>query len=621
MRFLKYLSPFVLVVMMPLLTLAQTTFSVKVPTIVGVGEPFRVEFIANGVIESFEAPSFEGFNIIAGPSTSRGTDIKYVNGELSKTITHTYTFVVVAEKKGNSKIGAASATIDGSVYNTRSTPIEVAVDRSNGGSSQSSSSSSGQSGQSGQSRQTRQPSSQIQKDDIILRAEPSRSTVYKGEPVLVALKLYTRAQVSNLTSFRPATFNGFWQQEVPMVPKEMVRATLNGKIYETTTLKEFLLFPQKSGKLKIESMDISLIAVVINENAGGGGGSLFDSFFGGMSSYINVEKEAKSAPVTINVKELPSGAPASFNGAVGEFTMSAKLNENKMSANASGSINLTVSGSGNLPLISTPDIELPGAFELYPSKTKDNYKVVGSNVKGSKRFDYPFIARSEGEFTLPPVKFTYFSTSKKQYVTLSSADFNLDVLKDITGGDVGANVINGVSKKELKILGKDIHFIKIGDSDLSPKGDFIIGSLGYLLALFITVILFVISLFYLNKRIKELRDTVRVKSKKANKVARTRLKAAKRYMGDNMDNEFYSEMLRALSGYISDKLNIEVAKLSKEYIKEQLELKNVVSADIDQLLNTISNCEFAQYAPSASVKMGDIYNQTLNLIGRLESKL
>ncbi len=630
MKFLKYLLPVFLVVLLPLYALSETTFNVKVPAIVAMGEPFRVEFSANGRMENFQAPDFAGFDVIAGPSKSSGTDIRYINGKLSKTTKVTFTYVLVAQKEGNTQIGSATAIIDGSGCVTRVTAIEVMStngdESSNNASSSNSSRSSGSSGSQSQSGNDRRQSNPIPKTnkvkngDILLRTEVSHSSVYKGEAIRVTLKLYTRAQVSSITSFKPAGFNGFWNQEVPMVQPEFRRETYKGTIYDAAVIKEFLLFPQKSGKLKIDPMEMGVNVVELRENAGGGH-SLFDSFFSGTASYVNIEKNLKSAAVSINVKELPAGAPASFNGAVGEFTMNAKFSEDIIAANASGMVNLVIAGNGNLPIISAPTLKLPGAFELYATKTKDNFKVVAGNVSGSKIFDYPFIARSEGDFSLEPVKFTFFSASKKKYITLKSEPLNIAVSKDVSSGDAGTTIISGINKEQLQVIGKDIRFIKIGASDLFAKGDFFMGSLTYLITIFVTILLFIATLFYLNKRIKELRDTVKVKNKKANKIALARLKLAKRHMVDKRESEFYREMLRALSGYISDKLNIQVAKLSKEHIKEQLQLKNIESGDIEQLLSTFSNCEFAQYAPSSSVKMDDVYNQTLGLISRFESKL
>ncbi|MFI3321147.1 MAG: BatD family protein [Rikenellaceae bacterium] len=607
----KYLFS-LLLLLMPLMMWAQDQFTVSAPTIVALGQPFRVEFVATEEIEDFSAPSFDGFNVIAGPTVSTSTNIEYINGVLNRSNRYTYTYVLVPEVEGNAKIGAATGVIDGKSQSTKTLDIEVTKER--GSSQQSSSQNRSGSGSN--------ESGTILPDDILLRAVANRKSVYVGEPLLVELKVYSRVQIAGINNARLAAFNGFWNQEVAMGEPKMERETYNGKVYDTWVIKNFLLFPQKSGELQIEQMSLDAIAsVVVDNGAQSSQGSLFDSFFGMRQQVMNVTKQIKTTPIKIDVKPLPTGAPESFTGAVGEFKISSKINSEKISANGSNAIVLNIEGSGNFPLIANPKLDLPGSFEVYPSKTKDNYKTTISNINGSKSIEYPFIARAEGEFTLPAIEFTYFSPKSSKYITLSSDTFPLKVLADMTGSTTNSGIVSSVSKEDLRILGEDIHFIKVGDHKLRPSGDYFVGSVGYIIILLLICAIFAATIIYLNKRIKELRDTVKQKNKKANKVALSRLKNANKHMKDNMQNEFYSEMLRALSGYVSDKLNIEVARLSKETIREAMEQKSVVTEDIEQLLSTISDCEFAQYSPSTDVKMSDVYERTLLLIGRLESKL
>lgn len=615
-----FLVSLLLLLFMPLIAAAQSPFSVKAPNIVAVGEPFRVEFTSTEEIKDFIAPSFEGFNVIAGPTVSTSSNIEYINGTLNRSQQFTYTYVLVAESEGNSQIGAATATIGGKDLSTNVLPIEVAKERGSGaaaGANQGSQRSQGSQGTTSRSSQ-----SNIASDDILLRTVVSRRSVYVGEPILVQLKLYSRASVSGINGAKLAAFNGFWNQELPVAGTiDMNRETYNDKIYDVGVIKEFLVFPQKSGELEIEQMSLDIVVAVVVESPRGN--SMFDNFFGMSQQVTNVSKTVKTTPIKIEAKALPSGAPASFNGAVGSYTISGNINQDKMSANGSNAISLTVSGKGNFPLVGTPIIDLPGSFELYPTKTTDNYNTNTTNIQGSKTFEFPFIARAEGEYDLNPIEFTFFDPSKGSYTTLSTVRFKLEVLKDVTGSSAnsGGIISGGASKEDLKILGKDIRFIKLGDHELRDKNNFFIASWIYLVLLLLITTIFAGSIVYMNKRIKELRDTVKQKNKKANKVALSRLKRARKFKDDKMDSEFYSEMLRALSGYVGDKLNIEVARLSKDTIREEMLSKDVSTEDIDQLLSTISDCEFAQYAPMTDVNMSDVYNNTLQLIGRLESKL
>ncbi len=604
----------------PLLTFAQATFEVNAPTIVALGEPFRVEFTANDEVKDFQAPAFDGFNVIAGPSTSQSKNVSYINGKLTQFAQYTYTYVVVAESAGNTSIGAATANVGGKSMSTKVLPLEVVKEKSGSGGAANSGSNSGAGASNGRS-QSSQSSSTIASDDLILRVVPSRTNVYVGEPILVELKLYSRARVVGLNSANLAAFNGFWNQELQTEEKPMERETYKDKVYDTMVLKEFLLFPQKSGTLQIEQMSINaVVAVMVNMPSTG---SIFDSFFGGGQQVNNINKKLTSSAVNINVMALPVGAPASFDGAVGQFSITGKINEEKISANSSNALVLTVSGKGNFPLMATPKVNLPTSFELYPSKSSDNYRTTSQNISGSRIFDYPFIARAEGNFDIDGVEFSYFDPAAKQYKTIKTSDFNLSVLKDVTGRSAssGGGIINSVTKEDLRILGEDIRFIKVGDPNLRKRDDFIVWSWRYILSLFVMCALFVAAIVYMKKRIKELRDTVKLRNKKANKVALNRLKSARKFKNDNMENEFYSEMLRALTGYVGDKLNIEVSRLSKDNMSSSLQERGVAQEDIDLLLTTISNCEFAQYAPMSTVKMSDVYECTLQLIGRLESKL
>ncbi|MFI3315492.1 MAG: BatD family protein [Rikenellaceae bacterium] len=601
---------------LPFVSFAQSaTFVTKAPTLVAMGEPFKVEFVANAKIADFSAPSFDGFNVIAGPTTSSSSNVSYVNGNITKFEEYSYTYVLVGKQEGNTSIKSAKAKVDGKEMSTKELPIEVVKESRSGGSSNS----GGQASTQGHSTKS-VATNTIADDDVLLRVVPSKTSVYLGEPISLQLKLYSRARISSLKGAKLATFDGFWNQELGVSDEPMQRDTYNNKVYDTWVIKEFLLFPQKAGKLNIEKMSVDVV-VSVSLNTGSSG-SLFDSFFGGGTQVANFTQTISSEPIPINVKSLPSGAPSSFNGAVGDFTISGAMNESKISANASNALVLTIKGKGNFPLLSTPKVELPASFELYPSKSKDLYTTTSSTISGSKIFDYPFVARAEGDYHLAGVEFSYFSPTQQQYITLTTDDFNVDVLKDVTNrSSNGSSIISSVTKDDLKILGKDIHFIKVGDSKLKPIDRFIIGSWYYFLIIVLLIGVFVAVIIYMKKHIKEMRDTAKQRNKKANKVAISRLKKAKKFKSDNMQNEFYSEMLRALTGYIGDKLNIEVSRLSKETINGELSKRNIPSSDIEQLMKTISDCEFAQYSPISNVTMSDVYDNTLDLIGRLESKL
>ena len=588
----------------------EVTFTADVPRVVVVGEVFRVEFTLNKQPSDFKAPDFAGFDIVAGPTMAQGQNIVISGGQTVRQESFSYTYVLRASGEGNQTIGAASAVVDGKTYITKAVPVEVVRERSSGGNR-------GEAGAEGE----REDASTLAKDDILLRMIANKTSVYKGEALLVQIKMYTRAGIAGVENVKEPAFNGFWKQEIRSdQPVQWERETFNGKVYETGIIRQFLLFPQKSGVLEIEQMDMTVVAQVqLRQTLTGN--MLFDNMFGG-PQLRNVRRKLQTVPLKINVRELPAGAPAAFNGAVGEFAFSGSLRDSQINANSSTSITVQISGRGNLPLIDAPNPGLPDSFELYTTKNDEKFTVTADGMQGYKSFEYPFIARAEGVYDIPGIPFAYFDPKEERYKTLTTDAFRLEVLRDVSGRAAGeAPVVAGVTKEELKILNDDIRFIRVGEPNLKPRNRFFVGSWGYVLTLVGLCALFAALLFYMQKRIRELRDTVKLRNRKANRKARQRLKAAYRYMTAAKEGAFYEEMLRALLGYVGDKLNIPVADLSKDNIREQLLRKGAAEGDVEELLQIVSDCEFAQYAPGKGVQMNNIYQSSLDLIGRFEAKL
>ncbi len=586
---------------------AQTSFTVEAPRVAALGEPFRVEFVLSGEPDDFVAPDFGSFEVIAGPSISQGSSVSIINGKTTRSFSVTYTYVLLANQTGNQTIGSAKAEVDGKNYSTKPYPVEIVNER--------------KSPQSNQSGGSSQRVATLAKDDILMRFVVNKNNVYRGEAIVADLKLYYRAQVVGFEGFKPPAFNGFWTQEVQLEPGQpSTRETFDGKIYDVATIKRYILFPQKSGTLEIERMDATPIARIAMGSSSGGG-SLFDSMFGGGQSVQDIPRNVFSSPVKITVKELPS-APASFYGAVGDFSMTAHMSQDEISANSAANITLRIEGTGNLPLVTTPKIGLPTSFEQYDTKSSDDMAVWGGSMRGHKQYEYPFIARAEGNFDIAPVQFTYFDPAKGEYKTLSSQPFKLNVGADGSSASTSdLAVVSGVTKQELKILDSDIKHIFTEIGDVESSNSFVISSPIYwlLYALFIAV--FVGALVYLNRRIKQMRDMVAMRNKRANKVALKRLKTARGFMLEGRTNAFYSEMIKVIMGYIGDKLNIGVSALTKDRIQSELTSAGVASEDVDQLLKILSDCEYSQYAPTEGVQMATIYQSMLDLIGRIENSL
>ena len=591
----------------------KVTFEANSPLTVAAGEPFRVEFALNAKPDddTFKAPSFEGFDVLAGPAISQGSSVQIVNGSMTKSVSYTYTFVLLPQAAGNVTVGAAEVRVDGTTYRTRPLPVEI-VNEGEGARAQQ---------QQGGSRRPDDAhgdaQSQIGKDDILLRAVVSRSSVYKNEPLHVAFKLYTRVPYVNLVPESAPSFNGFWSQDLSDPNGARVgRETYNGKVYETRVLYDYLLYPQQVGTLSIDPVEMTVVAQVVVQSRNA------DPFFGSGREVFNVPRKVQSQRTSVSVKALPAGAPASFSGAVGNFTMDAQFPSERIAANSGATVTVKISGTGNLTFVQAPKLPLPTSFEQYNVKTTESINASSSGISGYRQFEYPFIARAEGTYDLEPVEFTFFDPQRMQYVTLKSKPLTLEITPDTRGGGSGDAVVmqgRGMSKEEVKLLGQDIRFIKLGGAQLRSERVPFIFSAAYWILLVGVLVLFAMIYIALRRQIRESQNVALVRGKRANKVAVQRFRAAKRYMEEQNRHAFYEEMLRALWGYMSDKFNIPVANLTKENVREELHKRGVSSEDSQRFTAIITQCDEAQYSPVESARMGDVYSEGVNLISRIES--
>lgn len=588
----------------------KVTFEANSPLTVAVGEAFRVEFALNAKPDedSFRAPSFEGFDVLAGPAVSQGSSVQIINGSMTKSVSYTYTFVLLPQAAGNVTVGAAEVKVDGTTYRTRPLPVEIVNEGEGSGARQ-------QSGSHRPDDAQTDAQSQIGKDDILLRAVVSRTSVYKNEPLHVAFKLYTRVPYVNIVPESAPSFNGFWSQDLTDPNAGRVgRETYNGKVYETRVLYDYLLYPQQVGALAIEPVEMTVVAQVVVQSRNA------DPFFGSGREVYNVPRKVQSQRAAVTVKPLPTGAPASFSGAVGNFTMDAQFPSERIAANSGATVTVKISGTGNLTFVQAPKLPLPTSFEQYNVKTTESINTSSSGISGYRQFEYPFIARAEGTYDLEPVEFTFFDPQRMQYVTLKSKPMTLEITPDARGGgDAVVMQGRGMSKEEVKMLGQDIRYIKLKGAQLRSEREPFIFSAAYWILLGGILVVFAMIYVALRRQIRESQNVVLVRGKRANKVAVQRFRAARRYMEEQNRHAFYEEMLRALWGYMSDKFNIPVANLTKENVREELHKRGVSSEDSQRFTAIITQCDEAQYSPVESARMGDVYSEGVNLISRIES--
>ena len=596
----------------------DVTFEVKAPMMVAAGEAFRIEFSvsADPDKESFRAPSFEGFEVLAGPTTSSSRNISIINGQRTSSYTVSYYYVLLSQTAGTLTIAPAEISVGGRRYRTQLMPVEVVNETQQSAPAGSNGSNNGNSSNnSGEADGKRRAEGQIAKDDLMLRLVLSRSTVYKGEPLRAELKLYQRVSIVGSNGGKYPSFNGFWAQQLDIGQQQARRETYNGKIYETTVLAEYLLYPQQSGELVIDPAEINVVAqVVVQSNRRN------DPFFGSMPDVYNVERKLQTGKVTVNVKPLPAGAPASFSGAVGQFTMESVPPPTELAANSAGTYTVKISGTGNLSFVQAPKLTLPASFEQYTVKTTESIRTSQSGSTGYRQFEYPFIARAEGAYEIAPVEFSYFDPSSMRYVTLASQPAAVDVAPDGKGA-VASQIVTGLSKEDVRMLGRDIRFIKLGSAGLSAVGAPFIFSGAYFAAVAGLLALFGALFFALRKRMRDNRNTALVRGRRANKVAVQRFRAAARHLKDGDRRAFYEEMLQAMWGYMGDKLNIPVADLTKENVREELMRRGVDAVLSQRFAEIVTRCEEAQYSPAGAGAMDEVYADGVDFVSKIESAI
>ena len=419
------------------------TFEVAAPGAVQMGELFRIEFVVNAKPDKFDGPEFKGLDVMAGPSTSYSSSTSIVNGEITKSVSYTYTYVVQANSEGTATISEATVEVDDEKYMTRPQTIAVVDEGASAGGSPTTQSGAQQDAQRTQGG--KQSTKGIGKDDIFVAVNLDKTRVYKGEPIRATIKLYTRTQLSGIENSKFPTFNGFWMQELKGVDYTWQSEAYNGKVYDTHILQEYLLFPQQVGRLQIEPFELTVVARIVTQPAGRQ--SMFDDFFGAMDVVQEVRKTLTSTRQMVEVLELPSGAPHSFAGAVGQFTLDATLPADQINANSSATYTVKVSGRGNLPLIQAPTLTLPTSFEQYNVKMTESLQSSSSGISGYRQFEYPFIARAEGEFTIPAVEFSYFNPRTAKYVTLNTREMTIRVEADSMARHTMSGIVSGLSKE------------------------------------------------------------------------------------------------------------------------------------------------------------------------------
>lgn len=572
-----------------------------------VGARINVSYVVDTQdVQDIRVGEFPGFELLYGPSTSRQSSFQMINGKTTQSSSITFTYVLLAKKEGEFKLPVASVDVTGKTIRSSSATITVLPSSGGGGGS------TGARGQQNQSHGRHQSSGTVDNQDLFITATASKTKIFEQEAVVLTYKLYTLVNIRQLVGEMPE-LDGFHCQELDNKAQLSLKYEhYKGRNYGTAIWRQYVLFPQKSGKLTIPSISFDAEVEITNTSA-----DPFDLFFGGGSLTQMVNKTIHTPAIDLDVAPLPAPRPDNFSGAVGKFTMTGTLTPEQLNANDAATLKLVVSGQGNMKLMKAPSVDAPKDFEVYTPKETDKTTNTASGAKGNVTFDYVMVPRHGGTYTIPPVEFVYFNPEAEKYVTLRTDSFKLSVAKSKTIASGSAT-----EKEDVRILSSDIHFIKSGRADIRDSVDDFYATLNYYLWYLGLVAAFALTFAVFHRYAKANADIVRKRGKRAGKEANKRLKQARKLLKNHEAAPFYEETLRALLGYAGDKLNISMADLAKENVREALVARGVDEALIQQYIDVLEACEFARFAPGdPQATMDKIYDLSTRAITSLDKIL
>ena len=583
----------------------KVSFKASAPDAVAVGDQFRLSYVVTSTnIKDFRAPTIKGFDVLMGPSRSQQSSVQIINGNTTSTRSVTFTYILLATTEGTYTIPGATITAEGDEMISNSVQINVLpADQANGISS----------GGEGTSASTGNTS--ISNSDIFVVGNVNKTTVFEQEAILLTYKIYTAIDLRGFDNVKLPDFKGFHSQEVELTSdRKWELEHCRGRNYRSTVYRQFILFPLQTGELTIDAARFDASIAQASQVT-----DPFDAFFNGRNSYVEVKKSLFTPKLTIKVNPLPQPRPESFSSGVGDFSITSSINSTHIQANDAITIKVVISGTGNLKLISTPEVKFPEDFEIYDPKVESTSQLTNNGLTGSTTIEYLAIPRNPGNYKIPAVNFSYFDINSKSYKTLTTEEYQIQVDK---GDGTSTQTISNFTKEDLRVLNQDIRFIKQNDVTLTPRGNYFFGTLPYWLYYIIPLLLFIVVCALYRKRISDNANIAQVKTRKANKVAVKRMKKAGKLLKDNQKDAFYDEVLQALLGYVSDKLNIPLSKLSKDNIEEELKQYGVADELVQNFIEVLNSCEYVRFAPGdANQAMDQIYESSLNIISKMEDSI
>ena len=577
------------------------TLTANAPSQVQNGENFRLTYTVNTSNASDfrigEIP--EALEIITGPYTSEQSNFQMVNGHTSSSSSITYTYILCANKNGSYTIPAARVHANGKTIT--SNPLKVTV--------------SGKAAGTGNAPkmhddyddrpQMRAAGTPISGSDLFIKVSANKQRVHEQEPILLTYKVYTLVDLTQLEGKMP-DLTGFHSQEVKMPQQKSFHIeSVNGRNYRCVTWSQYVMYPQMTGDLEIPSITFNGTVIQQNRNV-----DPFEAFLNGGSGYVEVKRSIKAPGLKIHVDPLPK-RPDNFSGGVGKFNISGQLNKTEVKANDPITVRVVVGGIGNLKLIKQPVVNFPKDFDKYDPKVTDKTKLTANGVEGNMIYDFLAVPRNQGKYSIPPVEFTYYDVAANAYKTIKTQAFELEVEK---GDGNGGTAVDFTDEKN-----QDIHAIKTGKVVRKDAASLFFGSASYWIVLALLLAAFIALMIIFRRRAIENADIVKMRGKKANKVANKRLRAAHKLMVAGKQGEFYDEVLRALWGYMGDKLNIPISELSHDNIADKLAEHHVDEQTVNSFIEALDECEFERYAPGdAAGNMSKTYESAATAIEKIE---
>lgn len=593
----------------------NAVMNVKCRSSVPAGQPFQITFDVNARASNFKMPSLKGLTLMSGPNTGFSSSMSIINGQVSQSVSNTFTIVVVAEQEGTANVGAASCTVDGK--NVSSRPFSIKIEKENPQSANNQRGGRGQQqGGWGQPRnqqqqqQPQEPAKAIDGNTLFAKASINKSNLYQGEEAIIVYKIYTQVPLTQFQIDKLPRNKGFWSEDLSenMTQVKQYSETYNGRQYQVAEIRRGALFPQESGKLNIAPLKTDVVAIVQTRAQRQRTGTILDFFiddpFFNIPQQQAVVKSLTSNSINVNVKPLPE-APAGFAGGVGNFNVSAKSDLKELHANEAFTYTVTISGRGNLSLLEAPQIDFPKGMEVYEPRVIDNINKGDNGLSGSRTFEWIITPQTQGEYDMPAFDYVYFDPTSGQYVTKQCNKIHIKVSKALH---------KTASKSDVTELNSDIHHImkkaKLHKADQTGHAP-----LSFWLTLLAALVASAAAVIYARRQQEIAGDEASMRLQRANKLAKKRLRNAEKLLNSGNDEQFYEEIYKALWGGIADKFNIPLASLSSDTIRQQLEGKKVDESLQQQILDTLKDVDFARFAPGdSSTKKQQIYDEAMATI-------